>query len=149
MAANSRNPKYDWFKNPRMTDEQLKRLRSNATDSRLKQSITRYMRARSEINFGKSQRAEWSQKHNWALFRIEGALGISHLSWELKRLAKENEVGKEHAQNYEQAILDIYKACDLLKSADFLLRNISALEKEKNDNSGTRSRGQRRTPDED
>lgn len=149
MAANSRNPKYDWFKNPRMTDEQLKKLRENSADPRLRQSITRYMRARSEPYFGRSAKIEWSQKHNWALFRVEGALGISNLGYELEKLAKNNAVGKEHEQNYRQVICDIRQACGLLKSADFILRNISALVKEKNDNTGTRSRGKRRTPEED
>lgn len=149
MAANSRNPKYDWFKNPRMTDEQLKKLRANATDSRLKQSITRYMRGRSELGFGKSAKVEWSQKHNWALFRIEGALGIKGLEYELHRLATQNEVGKAHAQNYKKVQEHLANACRSMKDADFLLRNISALVKEENDNTGTRFRGKRRTPDED
>lgn len=148
MAARSRNPKYDWFKNPRMTDEQLKKLRDNAPDSRLKQSITRYMRARSEPYFGRSAKVEWSQKHNWALFRVEGAMGISHLRYELEKLAKNNAVGREHEQNYEKAIEHLSNAVRSLQGADRLLRNISALVKEENDNTGTRPRGRRRTPDE-
>lgn len=149
MAARSRNPKYDWFKNPRMTDEQLKKLRENSADPRLRQSITRYMRARSEPYFGKGAKIEWSQKHNWALFRVEGAMGIENLHFALEDLAEKNAVGKEHALAYAQVRRHLRMAYHNLHAADFILRNISALVKEKNDNTGTRPRGKRRTPDED
>lgn len=64
MPLTAATQKYDWFKNPRMADEQLKKLRENSADPRLRQSITRYMRARSEPYFGRSAKIEWSQKHN-------------------------------------------------------------------------------------
>ena len=142
-----RNPKYDWLKNPRWTIPQLEEHRKNAPDPGTKQAITKLIRGRERG--GEKPGAEWSQKHNWALFRLMGASSIGQASYELVNLTKSNPIAQEYRVQYDSIIHHMQLAHMHMDTAIEQLKAISADKKEKNgsDNSGSRRRNRSKTPE--
>lgn len=129
----SKPVRYPWIYNPSLTikdlEESYKSHKGNPTVLRL---------LRREINGRKgnikptSDAQKWARIHNWALMQISGAKGISNQIEQLRKLVKENSIGRSFGPEYEEVIQLLISVRADLHSAERKLRMIT-IEKKRED----------------
>lgn len=129
----SKSKRHPWIYDPSLSIRELEeaylRHEGNPTVLRL---IRREINGRLGETKPTSFASKWARVHNWALFQISGAKGISNQIEQLRKLVKENSIGRSFGPEYEEVIQLLISVRADLHSAEQKLRMIT-IEKKRED----------------